>query len=248
MPIHYSESALNSVSDTLPFPVANMPCSYLGLPLAIRKLRRSDLQPVIDKLAFNLSTWKARLLTMEGRAIYVQVVMTTSIIYQLMAIDLEPWFLQAVDKLRRGFLWAGTRDAHGGHCAMVWDLVYQPKCLGGLGFHNLWLFNTALQAKWLWLCKTDTTRPWHGLNIQVGEASKALFQASVDVSISAGTSTMFWEDPCIGGQTAESIAPSLLQLVRPAARRKRTVADGLLGHAWARDIAGELTVNALLSI
>jgi hypothetical protein len=77
-----------------------MPCTYLGLPLAIQKLRRTDLQPVLDKLATKLSTWKARLLTMEGCAIYVQVIMTASVIYQLMALDLEPWFLQAVDKLR----------------------------------------------------------------------------------------------------------------------------------------------------
>jgi hypothetical protein len=67
----------------------------------------------------------------------------------------------------------------------------------------------------------------------------------VVVSISVGTSTMFWEDPWIGGQTARSIASSLLQLVRPAVQRKRTVADGLLGHAWARDIAGKLTYEAL---
>jgi hypothetical protein len=56
---------------------------------------------------------------MEGHAIYVQVVMTASIIYQLMALDLEPWFLEAVDKLRRGFLWVGAGDAHGGHCAVA---------------------------------------------------------------------------------------------------------------------------------
>jgi hypothetical protein len=92
-----------------------------------------------------------------------------------MAIDLDPWFLQAVDKLRRGFLWAGSGDALGGQCAVAWDLVCQPKCLGGLGFHNLRLLNTTLRAKWLWMAKTDNTRPWHGLNIQVGEASKALF-------------------------------------------------------------------------
>jgi hypothetical protein len=59
---------------------------------------------VVDKLTSKLSAWKARLLTFEGRATYVQVVMTASIIYQLMALDLEPWFLEAVDKLRRGFL------------------------------------------------------------------------------------------------------------------------------------------------
>jgi hypothetical protein len=104
---------------------------------------------------------------MEGRAIYVQVVMTASIIYQLMELDLEPWFLQAVDKKRRSFLWVGTGDAHGGHCAVAWDLVFQPKCLGRLGFHNLQLFNMALRMKWLWLSRTDASRPWHGLNVDI---------------------------------------------------------------------------------
>jgi hypothetical protein len=44
-------------------------------------------------------------MTKEGRVVYVQAVMTASVIYHLMALDLEPWFFQAVDKIRRGFLW-----------------------------------------------------------------------------------------------------------------------------------------------
>jgi hypothetical protein len=104
-----------------------------------------------------------------------------------------------------------------------------PAQVGGLGFHNLRLFNTALRSKWLWLSRTDASKPWHGLNVEVGEASKALFQASVVVTISAGTSADFWEDPWIGGLTAESIAPSLFLLVRPATRQKRTVAEGCWG-------------------
>jgi hypothetical protein len=44
---------------------------------------------------------------------------------------------------------------------------------------------------------------------------------------------MFWEDTWIEGHTAESIASSLLELIRPTARWKRVVVDGLLGLAWA---------------
>jgi hypothetical protein len=33
--------------------------------------------------------------------------------------------------------------------------------------------------------------------------------------------------------------------IRPSVKRARTVADGLLDNGWARDIAGELTVDAL---
>jgi hypothetical protein len=104
VPIQCSEAAIDLVAGILPCPVVSMPCNYLGLPLSIQKLRRVDLQLVIDKLANKLSLWKARLMTREGgRAVYVQVVMTASVVYQLMALDLEPWFLQAIDSYAAGF-------------------------------------------------------------------------------------------------------------------------------------------------
>jgi hypothetical protein len=81
---------------------------------------------VLDKLASKLSLWKARLMSREGHALYVPVVLTASVVYQLMALELEPWFPQAVDKLRCGFLWAGREDASGGSCAVACILSASP--------------------------------------------------------------------------------------------------------------------------
>jgi hypothetical protein len=86
--------------------------------------------------------------------------MTASVVYQLLAIDLDPWFLKAVDKLRSGFLWAGREDAQSASYAVAWRLVCQPKNLGGLGLHDLRRMNTALRARWLWLNKVDNDKPW----------------------------------------------------------------------------------------
>jgi hypothetical protein len=88
--------------------------------------------------------------------------MTASVIYHLMALDLDPWFLQVVDKLRHGFLWARNGESSGGCCAVAWDLVCQPKALSGL-CHNLHYLNTALRTRWLWLQRTDHSKPWSGL-------------------------------------------------------------------------------------
>jgi hypothetical protein len=121
------------------------PCVYLGLPLSIGWLRKGNLQHFLDKLAAKLPHWKARLLTKEGRVTYVHAIMTASVVYQLLALDKEPWFLEAVDKLRRHFFWAGDRDSSAGCCLVAWDLVCRPKHLGGLGFHNLAMLNSALR-------------------------------------------------------------------------------------------------------
>jgi hypothetical protein len=155
-PIQCPDVAIPSMCDVLSCQVISLPCTYLGLPLSIRKLRKVDLQHVLDKLAGKLSFWRVHLMTREGRAVYVQVVMTAMVIYHLMALDLEPWFLQAIDKLRRGFLWAGAGEASGGCYAVAWDLVCQPKELGGLGFRNLRLLNMALRTRWLWFQKAPS--------------------------------------------------------------------------------------------
>jgi hypothetical protein len=67
--------------------------------------------------------FRADLMTRSGRTIHVQFVITTTIIYQAMTLDLPAWFIKAVDKIRRGYFWRGSRDAKGGHCLISWPKV-----------------------------------------------------------------------------------------------------------------------------
>ncbi|KAM0916419.1 hypothetical protein ACQ4PT_010202 [Festuca glaucescens] len=169
--------------------------------------------------------------------------MTASVVYQLMALDLDPWFFKAVDKLRRSFLWAGKDGALGGCCPVAWHLVFQPKSLGGLGLHNLRRMNTGLHTRWIWLQKTDASNPWSGLDLEASHDARDLFNASVQITIGDGSSILFWEDAWIGGLSAVAIAPALLKLVKTSIQKRRTVKEGLLANSWALDIAGELSVD-----
>ncbi|KAM0831277.1 hypothetical protein ACQ4PT_065657 [Festuca glaucescens] len=245
-PIGCSDDLLAVVAPSLPCPLGRLPCSYLGLPLSIRKPRKAELQALLDKLAAKLPFWKARLMTREGRLVYVQAVMTASVVYHLLALDVDPWFIKAVDKLRRGFFWAGKDDARGGCCMVAWHLVCQPKSLGGLGLHNLRWLNVALRTRWLWLQRSDGSEPWQGMDVRVSGEARALFDASVRIEVGSGATVRFWEDAWIGGLTARAIAPDLVKLVRVAVRRQRSVQEGLPGNAWAADIAGELSVAAVV--
>ena len=54
-----------------------------------------------------------------------------------MATNLPPWALNAIDKIRRAFLWRGRKEAKGGHCLIAWPIVCRSRELGGLGIVDL---------------------------------------------------------------------------------------------------------------
>jgi hypothetical protein len=96
-------------------------------------------------------TLKAELMNRAGRSVYVQFVMAARVIYTAMSMDLPLWAIKAIEKLLRGFLWRGRKEAKGGHCLLVWAKVARPKELGGLGIQNIRNLGWALRARWPWL-------------------------------------------------------------------------------------------------
>jgi hypothetical protein len=106
--------------------------------------------------------------------------------------------------------------------------------------------NAALREHWIWFQRSDVERPWNGLEFEVLPEAKAIFHASVRITLGEGTRILFWVDAWIGGSTADAIAPDLMKLVRPGVQRMRTVQQGLTDSAWVRDIAGELSVNVVV--
>lgn len=77
---------LNNLLTNLPVARTGFPMQYLGLPLAIRRLRRIELQPLIDKVAAKLSTWNVRHLMQAGRLSLTKSVLTSQPVYLLTAL------------------------------------------------------------------------------------------------------------------------------------------------------------------
>ena len=73
-PIQCNLESTVTLLSHFPAKLSPLPIKYLGIPLSVGKLRKSDLQPLVDKVADALPIWKAKFLTKAARPSEGQVV------------------------------------------------------------------------------------------------------------------------------------------------------------------------------
>jgi hypothetical protein len=100
----------------MPCTMVNFPCTYLGLPLSVRKLSKNDFILLINKIIDYLLGWKATLMHPAGRAALIKVILTAVPIHHFIEVQCPKWVHKAINKIIRGFLWKGRKDVKGGHC------------------------------------------------------------------------------------------------------------------------------------
>jgi hypothetical protein len=242
-PICCAAPVVHECCSTLQCVPAAFPCTYLGLPISNKKLRTSDLIVWVDKIAARLPNWKASLLNLAGRTTLVRFVLSAIPVYLLIAMSVPKWVIKAIDKIRRAFLWKGRKEINGGCCLVAWEKVTRLLHLGGLGLPNLLYRSWALQARWLWLQKTDPTRSWIGLDIPVQPQVKAL--VSVISHVGNGNDTLFWIDRWLSGNSIKDLAPMVFSKVDKKLTSTRTVAQPLINGQWIRAIKLPLTLDGM---
>ena len=94
-PIQFSEEDRVILQNHLPCQISDFPCKYLGVPLSPHKLTSAQVQPIVDRIADRLSGWKTDFLTRAGRCILVQFVLTSMLVYLLLAVDIPAQALKS---------------------------------------------------------------------------------------------------------------------------------------------------------
>jgi len=169
-----------------PFPI-----QYLGIPLGLRRLSKATMQPLVDRVADRLPSWKASLLNRTGRTVLIKSTLSAISTHTALAVCLSPWVIKCIDNVRRGFLWRGAKSARGGHCLLAWPRVCRPPELGGLGIIDLQRFGYALRMRWLWMKRTEDNRSWHHLPDKHEPLVEAMFLASTYFELGDGQKALF---------------------------------------------------------
>lgn len=240
-PMSCSQADLALVLELFPCRVEEFPCRYLGVPLSVRKLRRSDEQFLVDAVAARIPGWKGGLLNQAGRTTLVRSTLSAIPIHLSIVLCLSPWAIGTIDRRRRAFLWAGSESVAAGRCRVAWTIVCSPRDLGGLGVLDLRRAGLAFRVRWLWQHRAvnASLSP-----IRAERAVRDLFTASTHVELGDGRSILFWDDVWLSGGSLRSRAPHLFQATSRSARRF-SVQRALENRAWARHIVGGLTMQVI---
>ena len=97
IPIRCEETEITDIASTMACSVAEFPCTYLGLPISDKKLTKTDLLPWVERIGDKLPSWKANLMNMAGRAVWVRYVISALPIHVLIALNVPKWFIKAIN-------------------------------------------------------------------------------------------------------------------------------------------------------
>ena len=153
-PIHFSYDDIARVQQILTCRMEPFPCCYLGVLLSVHRLRCVDEQALVDKVV-RIPTWKGNLLSVAGCAALVKATLSAILVHTSIALYLSPWAIDSINRLRRAFIWAGSKSVAGGKCKVAWLIVCHPKELGGLGVTDLRKAGVALRMLWVWKDRTS---------------------------------------------------------------------------------------------
>ncbi|KAJ3697089.1 hypothetical protein LUZ61_000794 [Rhynchospora tenuis] len=160
VPVAIPDASLPGIAQVLQCAPKQMPVTYLGLPLTIRKPKKIHFKPLLDAFQRKLEGWQTKFLSLGGRLTLVKTVLTALPLHYMQVIKLPNWLVKQLDGMRRSFFWKGREKCLGGHCLVNWAKCCLPRKCGGLGILNLIIQNQALLMKWLWKLKLEPNSTW----------------------------------------------------------------------------------------
>jgi hypothetical protein len=144
-----THNRLLSIVDFLGFSVGTLPFNYLGVPIFKGKPKAVYFQAVADKVKIKLASWKAALLSMDGRVQLVKSVIQSMFIHSMTVYSWPTKLLRDMEKWIKNFIWSGDLNKRK-LVIVAWKKVGAPYDEGGLALRSLISLNEATNLKLCW--------------------------------------------------------------------------------------------------
>nr|KYP55962.1 Putative ribonuclease H protein At1g65750 family [Cajanus cajan] len=123
--------------------------SYLGVPMTHGQLKCADFYDVINKIQSRLASWKSKLLNKAGKLCLVKSIISSIPVYSMQSLWLPQAVCNRINQACRRMLWAKLDNVRF-WSPVNWDVVIQPKELGGLGVREAQRVIVSLIGKLVW--------------------------------------------------------------------------------------------------
>lgn len=149
----------NQCLSVLGFQEADLPISYLGVPITAGRMSKLECRGLADKIMTRLHIWSTRSLSFAGRAQLINSVIFGMFNYWASIFILPQALIDQITRACRNFLWGGTAD-YKKPPYISWDTICLPKKFGGLGLKHFGLWNKACMAKLVWMIAMKKDNLW----------------------------------------------------------------------------------------
>lgn len=124
-------------------------------PMIHGRVTKQTYKDLISRMQARFAAWENKFLSMAGRVVLVQSVLSSIPNYLMQTVFLPENVVNELNKMIRSFLWGETDGKRRIH-ALKWEKVCLPKELGGLNIRDIRKMNLALLAKLGWQILTNT--------------------------------------------------------------------------------------------
>jgi hypothetical protein len=112
IPMNLEAEQVHEVAHVLSYPIGILPFKYLGVLIHFEKLKREDLQHVVDMLIKRIAGWRGKLLAYNSRLVLIKTCLASILVYLLSFIKFPKWTVRLIESYVFHCLSNNNSDCH----------------------------------------------------------------------------------------------------------------------------------------